>query len=166
MEFNIISNTSPIKPKLEILWKSCKYLKLLKQSSGTTPTSLFFIHPFLDRRNPQIFWRRYPFCYHSCILERDSLYQSIQVWRLISLEIYGFVHTWKHMDNAGVIHRVLENVQTITPWVALSGRSTILLYQSERCIRKIQVSNNAASRSYTKFIFVRWNDGVYMHRRT
>ena len=73
-----------------------------------TPTLSFFSHSFLDHRNPQILKRRYQFCHHSCIVERDSLCQNILVWQFISLEIFQFVHTWKHMDNTDVIHRVVE----------------------------------------------------------
>ena len=145
MEYNSIVIIYPIKSKLEIFWEVLKVLKFLKQSSGTTPTSLFFIHPFLDRRNPLIFWKRYPFCYHSCILERDSLYQSIQVWRLIGLEIYGFVRAWKHMDNANVIHRVLENKPSLLQLHSADGAPFYFTYM-KYVFEKMQVSNNAASR--------------------
>ena len=42
------------------------------------------------------------------MLERDSLCQSIVVWKLIRLENLRM----KHMDNVDVIHRVLENKQS------------------------------------------------------
>ena len=32
---------------------------------------------------------------------------------MIRLEIYEFVNAWKHMDNVDVIHRVLENKQSL-----------------------------------------------------
>ena len=38
---------------------------------------------------------------------------NIVVWSMIRLEIYEFMRAWKHMDISNVIHRVLENKQSL-----------------------------------------------------
>ena len=45
---------------------------------------------------------------------------------MIRLEIYEFVHTWKHMDIADVIHRVLENKQTLLEMHSADGAPVYL----------------------------------------
>ena len=63
---------------------------------------------------------------------------------MIRLEIYEFVHTWKHMDNAGVIHRVQENKQSLLELHSADGAPFYCTYL-KYVFEKIQVSNNAAS---------------------
>ena len=40
---------------------------------------------------------------------------------MIRSEIYEFVHTWKHKDNVDVIHRVLENKQSLLEMHSVDG---------------------------------------------
>ena len=64
------------------------------------------------------------------------------------------------MDIANVIHRVLENKQSLLELHSADGASFYITYL-KYVFEKIQVSNNAASRSYTKFIFAtRWQNSV------
>ena len=53
---------------------------------------------------------------------------NIVVWSMIRLEIYEFVRTWKHMDNADVIHRVLENKQSLLEMHSADGASFYFTY--------------------------------------
>ena len=56
------------------------------------------------------------------------------------------------MDIANVIHRALENKQSLLELHSADGAPFYFTYL-KYVFEKIQVSNNAASRSYTKFIF-------------
>ena len=47
---------------------------------------------------------------------------------MIRSEIYEFGHTWKHMDNANVIHRVLENKQSLLEMHSADGASVNFTY--------------------------------------
>ena len=47
---------------------------------------------------------------------------------MIRLEIYEFVHTWKHKDNVDVIHRVLENKQSLLEMHSVDGAPVYFTY--------------------------------------
>ena len=47
---------------------------------------------------------------------------------MIRLEIYEFVRTWKHMDNADVIHRVQENKQSLLELHSVDGAPVYFTY--------------------------------------
>ena len=47
---------------------------------------------------------------------------------MIRSEIYEFVYTWKHMDNADVIHRVLEHKQSLLEPHSVDGAPVYFTY--------------------------------------
>ena len=47
---------------------------------------------------------------------------------MIRSDIYEFVHTWKHKDNVDVIHRVLENKQSLLESHSADGASFYFTY--------------------------------------
>ena len=47
---------------------------------------------------------------------------------MIRLEIYEFVHTWKHMDHVDVIHHVLENKESFLEMHSADGAPVNFTY--------------------------------------
>ena len=64
------------------------------------------------------------------------------------------------MDNADVIHRVLENKQSLLELHSADGAPFYFTYTKVVILINTSYKYNAASRSYTKFIFATWQSLV------